>query len=127
MIKKIFILSLFLLSFLYAKIDDNKVISKANSLNKQILVYITSKNCFYCMKMNKDVFSQEEVKNAISKNYIFVKVDVFEDKLPFSLQKKYKKITPSFFILDKNGTYQNSVIGSWSKKDFLEILKENIK
>lgn len=127
MIKKIFILSLFLLSFLYAKIDDNKVISKANSLNKQIFVYVTSKNCFYCMKMNKDVFSKEEVKNAISKDYIFVKVDVFEDKLPFSLQKKYKKITPSFFILDKNGTYQNSVIGSWNKEDFLEILKENVK
>ncbi|WP_128998314.1 thioredoxin family protein [Malaciobacter molluscorum] len=125
--KKILLLSLLFLSFLYAKIDDNEVISKANNLNKQILVYVFSKNCYYCMKMDKEVFAEKEVQNAINKNYILLKVDAFKDKLPFSLQKKYKKITPSFFILDKNGKYQNSIIGSWTKKDFLEILKENLK
>ncbi|RXJ84029.1 thioredoxin family protein [Arcobacter sp. CECT 8985] len=126
MIQKILILIMLSCCLSFANINENKIISKAKLSNKQILVYAKSQECIYCKRMDKNVFSLKEVQNAIDKNYIFVKVDVFKEKLPFNLKKHYKKITPSFFILDKNGKYLNSVIGSWNKKDFLEIINENV-
>ena len=66
-------------------------------------------------------------KYQIDENYIYMKVDVDETKLPFELQKVYKQITPTFFILSKDGTYIKQYPGSWTKSDFLEILKENLK
>ena len=66
-----------------------------------------------------------EVKDEIEKDYIFVKVDMDESLLPFDLQKVYKKITPSFFFVSKEGAFITQYPGSWTKSDFLEILKEN--
>ena len=77
--------------------------------------------------MDKEVLSLAEVKKKIDENYVYMKVDVDETKLPFELQKVYKQITPTFFILAKDGTYIKQYPGSWTKSDFLEILKENLK
>lgn len=91
------------------------------------MVYATSKSCFFCKRMDRDVLSLNEIKKEIDKNYIFVKNDMDESSLPFSLQKEYKKITPSFFVLSKEGIFEKQYPGAWVKNDFLEILKENIK
>mgnify|MGYP000650300371 FL=1 len=56
-----------------------------------------------------------------------MKIDVDETKLPFELRNVYKNITPSFFIVSKEGNYIKQYPGSWTKSDFLEILKENLK
>ena len=77
--------------------------------------------------MDRDVLNLEEVKKQMEKNYIFIKNDMDESLLPFDLQKVYKKITPSFFILSKEGVFEKQYPGSWTKSDFLEILKENVK
>lgn len=108
-------------------INEKDILKKAINENKKVIVYATSKSCFFCKKMNKDVLSLEEVKKEIDKNYIFVGNDVDENTLPFGLEKEYKKMTPTFFILSKDGNYQKQYPGAWVKKDFLEILKENIK
>ena len=125
MIKK-FLVLLLLFSFnLYAN-NENSILSKAKIENKKILVYVTSKYCFYCKKMDSEVLSLDEIKDKISKNFVYLKVDTQENKLPFNLQKEYKKITPSFFFLDKNGKFLKQYPGSWTKEDFILILKENI-
>ena len=107
--------------------DENLVLQKAQKENKKIIVYATSKSCFFCKKMDKEVLGLAEVKKKIDENYVYKKVDVDETKLPFSLQEVYKQITPTFFIVSKDGTYIKQYPGSWTKSDFLEILKENIK
>lgn len=107
--------------------DETEMLKKAQNENKKILVYATSKSCFFCKKMDKEVLSLDDVKNEINKNFVYMKVDVDETKLPFSLQEVYKQITPTFFVLSKDGTYIKQYPGSWTKSDFLEILKENIK
>ena len=107
--------------------DETSIIKKAQKQNKLIMVYATSKTCYFCKKMEKEVLNFEDVKNKINKNYIFMKIDVDEVKLPFELQKVYKEITPTFFIVSKDGVYLKQYTGSWVKSDFLEILKENIK
>jgi thiol-disulfide isomerase/thioredoxin len=100
---------------------------EAKKENKLILIEATSKNCHYCRKMDREVLDLDDVKKEISKNYIFAKVNVSEYKLPFDLHKHYKNFTPTFFVVDSNKKLLQIYPGSWSKSDFLQILKENIK
>lgn len=110
-----------------SNLDENKIVLKAQKSNKLIMVYATASDCYFCKKMEKNVLSHKDIEDKIDENYIFVKVDVNEKGLPFNLQKEYKRITPSFFVLDKNGKFITQYPGSWTKSDFIEILKENMK
>ena len=107
--------------------DETLILEKAQKQNKKIIVYATSKSCYFCKKMDRDVLNLMEIKNKIDENYVYMKIDVDETKLPFELRNVYKNITPSFFIVSKEGNYIKQYPGSWTKSDFLEILKENIK
>jgi thioredoxin-related protein len=107
--------------------NELEILKKAKIENKKIIVYATSKSCYFCKRMDKEVLSLDNVQEEINKNYIYIKNDVDESSLPFDLQKVYKKITPTFFILSKDGKFIKQYPGSWTKSDFLEILGENIK
>ena len=127
------ILFLLLPIFIFAKtiiLDDNfnenQILQFAKKSKKLILVEATSKYCYYCIKMDRNVFNKLDIQKKIDKNYIFIKVYVDDYKLPFNLEKYYKHITPSFFILDSNKNLLSSYPGSWSKEDFEIILDELI-
>jgi len=105
----------------------SQIIEQAKMENKLIIIEAMSETCHYCKKMKKEVLSKQNVQKAINKNFIFVEVDVDKTKLPFGLEKAYKKLTPSFFIVNTEEKLLNSYPGSWTTKDFLEILKENGK
>ena len=107
--------------------DEDELLLEAKNQNKKILVYATSKSCHFCKKMDKNVLSLNDVKDEISKDFIFLKVDIEDVKLPFNLAKGYRGMTPTFFALSDEGQLQNKYPGSWNKKDFLLILKENKK
>lgn len=107
--------------------DEDEIILNAQKDNKLIMVYATSQDCYFCRKMEKNVLSHNDIKKQIDKNYIYIKVDVEKMGLPFNLVEKYKKITPSFFVLDSDGKFITQYPGSWTKSDFKEILQENIK
>jgi thioredoxin-related protein len=77
--------------------------------------------------MDREVLGLPDIKKQIDKNFIYIKNDMDESTLPFGLQKVYKKITPTFFIVSKEGKYIKQYPGSWTKSDFQEILKENLK
>ena len=104
----------------------DSILKLAQKENKLIIIEAMSKTCHYCKKMEKDVLSKSDIRSVIDKDFIFLKVDVDDTELPLGLMKHYKKITPSFFIVDKNGKLKNSYPGSWNKKDFKEIMKENL-
>lgn len=106
--------------------DEKKVLEKASKEGKNILVYTTSETCYYCKKMDKEVFSLEEVQQVMNKDYIFVKVDVDYSSIPFGLKKYFKGMTPTFFVLTSAGELINTYPGSWNKTDFLKILGENL-
>jgi thiol-disulfide isomerase/thioredoxin len=105
----------------------DKIKKQAKDENKLIIIEAMSETCHFCKKMKKEVFSKKDVQEAIDKNFIFVEVDVDKTKLPFDLEKSYQKITPSFFVVTDKEKLLNSYPGSWTKEDFLEILKENEK
>ena len=105
--------------------DENLLLKEANTNNKKLLVYATSKSCHFCKKMDKEVLSLEDVKDEIAKDFVFLKVDVEDVSLPFDLKKTYRGMTPTFFALNSKGKLENKYPGSWNKSDFLLILKEN--
>lgn len=107
--------------------NESKILKKAKEENKQIIVYATSKTCYFCKRMDKEVLSLDDIQKVINENYIYIKNDMDESSLPFDLQKVYKKITPTFFIVSKDGEFIKQYPGSWTKSDFFEILKENLK
>ncbi len=119
-------ISVFTCSTLLADYDSSKaLLSQAKKQNKIILIEAMSKNCHFCTTMEKEVFSQKNVKDNLSKNFIFVVIDIENKKLPFGLDKDYKGFTPSFFMIDSTGKLKNEYPGAWTEEDFIEILNEN--
>lgn len=107
-------------------IDETSIINKAKDGNKNILVYTTSETCYFCKKMDKEVFALKDVQDTMNKDFIFVKVDVDFAKIPFNLKKHFKGMTPTFFVLTSDAQLISIYPGSWNKSDFLKILKENL-
>ena len=107
--------------------NEEELLKEAKKQQKRILIYATAKTCHFCKKMDKEVLSLSDVKNEIKKDFILLKVDIEDSSLPFNLAKNYRGMTPTFFAINNDGKLQNKYPGSWSKKDFLLILKENSK
>lgn len=97
-------------------------ISKQN--NKPIMLKLTADNCKYCIKMDKEVLSDNEVKLLIDANFITVNINVDKEVLPLNLSRT---ITPTFIFVDKNEKITSKLPGSWSKQDFIDLLNNRIK
>ena len=106
-------------SLVYKPYDD--AIKQAKKEQKIVVIAASSTHCRYCEKMDREVFSDEDVVAALSKDFVAVKVNVSNDKLPLNLQAK---MTPAFFFVNAEGKVIKTIPGSWNKVDFLEILKE---
>ena len=109
----------------YSKEEEQNILTKAKNENKKIIVYATSSSCYFCKKMDKEVFADNEIKKLLEKNYIFIEIDMDKSSLPFDLQKEYKRVTPSFFFVNNNKNLLTQYPGAWKKNDFIDILKEN--
>jgi len=120
-------LFLFILSttLLFSSSIENKLTIQAQKENKLIMIEVTSKYCYYCKKMDNNVFTDKTVLSILNKYYIFDKIYIDKEKLPFNLKENFSGMTPTFFILTKDGTFLKEIKGSWSKSDFIEILNSN--
>jgi thioredoxin-related protein len=49
-------------------------LTEAKETNKPILMYITQDGCAWCLKMEKEVFSDFSLQNSFNKNFICAKV-----------------------------------------------------
>lgn len=107
---------------LFAANIDKTLTTQAQKAHKMILIEATSEYCGYCVKMKKEVLSDKEVKEVISKKYIFKEIMVGSQKLPFALEDEFGGMTPTFFILDANGKLLKQIPGSWNKSDFLDFI-----
>jgi thioredoxin-related protein len=101
-----------------------KALKVAKEKNKIILIKLSRENCHFCEKMDREVFSDEEVIEAMNKDFTVVSLDIGKEALPLNLKKG---MTPTFIFVNKNEKIMAKIPGSWTKKDFLEILKEAVK
>jgi thioredoxin-related protein len=99
----------------------DKALEKAEKEDKIIMIKVMSKECHFCRKMDAEVMIEEEVVQALEKDFVSVEIDVSTTTLPWGLKVD---MTPSFIFIDKTGKVISNVPGSWKKKDFLEILEE---
>ncbi len=105
--------------------DEKAILAEAKRQHKRLIIEAESEYCHYCKTMKKKVIDAPDVSRILSRDFLLVSVDVGHSKLPFGLQKVYRRITPSFFFLDSDGKLINHYPGSWNRHDFLQILEEN--
>ena len=119
-------------SFFILNKDDNvkqknmtysKAVEMAQNSNKLIMIKLTADHCKYCIKMDKEVMVDKDVKKLLSQNFITVNVNVDKEKIPLGIKRT---ITPTFVFIDKNQNIVSKIPGSWNKRDFIDLLKVRI-
>ncbi|MCO4845155.1 MAG: thioredoxin family protein [Sulfurovum sp.] len=98
-----------------------KALEKAKKEHKIIMLKVMSKDCHFCRKMEREVMIDDEVQNAIEKDFIPVAIDISRTQLPLGLKTE---LTPSFIFIDENANILMNLPGAWGTMDFLEILRE---
>jgi thioredoxin-related protein len=102
------------------------ILTKARNESKRIIIEAVSDNCEWCERMRREVIHTPEVQQLLQSGYVFADVNVDKHPLPYNLKKKFKQITPTFFILESDGTFVARYPGSWKREDFIKILKNNV-
>jgi thioredoxin-related protein len=93
---------------------------KAKKENKIVLVegYIIS--CRGCIKMDREVFVEDEVKKALDKDFVLVKQNVLAKKLPLGLESLG---TPAFYFFTNDGKHLiDGLQGTGNVEEFLDML-----
>ncbi|CAA6814325.1 MAG: Unknown protein [uncultured Sulfurovum sp.] len=96
-------------------------LSKVN--NKLIMLKLTADNCKYCVKMDNEVFTDNEVNAFVSENFIPVTINVDKEEIPLEINQT---ITPTFVFINQEGKVVSKLPGSWNKKDFMDLLRNRI-
>ncbi len=102
----------------YLPYDEALRIAKIEQ--KMIMIKMTAEYCHYCKKMDIEVMEEPEIVEALKKDFVSVEIDVEMDEIPLELRKM---MTPSFVFVTNNEDVVSIVPGSWTKEDFLGLLK----
>lgn len=102
------------------------ILAEAQANNKRIIIEASSNDCHWCEIMKKEVIDTPEVQALIQDGYVMADVNVDKHPLPFDLKNKFKQITPTFFILESDGTFVARYPGSMQKRDFVRVLQEQL-
>lgn len=90
--------------------DEKAILEKAKKENKKIIVYATSKSCFFCKRMDRDVLNLEEVKKQMEKNYIFIKM-IWMNLYYLLIYKRFiKKLHQVFLFFQRMVFLKNSIL-----------------
>jgi len=97
-----------------------EALAKAKKENKIVLIEGYIPFCRGCIKMDREVFVEEEVKEALNKGFVVVKKNVLIEKLPLGLKSLG---TPSFYFIDNKGKEViDALQGIGTVDEFLEML-----
>jgi thioredoxin-related protein len=108
----------------------DKAMKQANAEARLLFVYFGRYGCGYCDKTNKEAFSDAEVKQRYSENYVLAYVDSESGKrmsLPSGeritereLGTRYDAfVTPVFSFMSPDGNVVYRLIGVQSKDDLI--------
>jgi len=94
----------------------------AKESNKIVMVEGFIPYCRGCIKMDREVFVDRRVKEALDRDFVVTRVNVLTQKLPLGLKSLG---TPSFYFITNDGKKViDKVVGTGSVEDFLELLAD---
>ena len=97
-------------------------LKKAKKENKIVMIEGYIPFCRGCMKMDREVFVEDKVKDALNKDFVVVKKNVLLEKLPLSLKSLG---TPSFYFITNDGKRViDKIQGTGNVEEFLELLED---
>ncbi len=105
--------------------DDglSTALQKSKSEKKPVLLFLYAEWCAHCNKMKKEVFTNPEVVNFISKNFVATAVDA-EKGEGVLLKKKYSATAyPSFVVMDADAKTLYGFVGELTAEAFLSEAK----
>ncbi len=95
-------------------------LQKAKKQNKEVMMMYSAKWCPECNYMKEVVFKDKKVSKYIQKNFIFLSLDIQNDKLPKGFD--YVGI-PTFFFIKDNAKLSDKIIGGDRADRFLKKLR----
>ncbi len=100
--------------------DHSDALKKAKAENKPLLLYFYSDYCTYCEAMDRNVLSDKDIKKALARDVVYLKVNVDEKR---ETAARYNiRGYPTTYLLDPAGKRIAIIPGYMSKKDFSKIL-----
>ncbi|WP_417889120.1 thioredoxin family protein [Xanthomarina gelatinilytica] len=104
-------------------IDNMEYAQKlANNSDKNIMVFFTAEWCSPCRIMKREVFADQEVKNAMDAKVVSIEINI-DDPNAEALVKQYNiGATPTTIFIDTEGNVINYAVGKVGKAKFLEML-----
>jgi thioredoxin-related protein len=79
---------------------SDKTFARAAAQNKLVFVYVKSKTCSWCAKMNNETFSSPGIISLINKKFIPVSVDVVSDAAIAS--RLHTNGTPTLIVINSS-------------------------
>jgi len=104
--------------------DYETAIKKAKEQNKSIFIMVSSPTCPECNYMKKNVFTKDEVKNFINKNFISYQFNIDDKNIPKQMQ--FWGI-PRFYFSKDGKNVDNEVMGGLKSDKFIAFIKESQK
>lgn len=97
--------------------DLNQAMQEAKTTNKSIFVDFYADWCTYCREMDDVTYTDPQVKEKLTHNYVLVKVDVDKNS---DISSKYQAYSlPTMIILDSNGNQLKRIIGYQTPEQLL--------
>jgi len=96
-------------------------LNQAKKENKPLVLYLNTKNCYYCVAMEKTTLADKDIEAILKKDFVFVMADVEKRS---DLLKTYPiRGTPTSVFLDPSGKRLLSIPGYIGKSDFKMTLE----
>ena len=100
--------------------DYNSAMKKAKEQNKEIFVMVSAPTCPECNYMKKNVFTNDEVKNYINKNFISYQFNIDDKNIPEQMQ--FWGI-PRFYLSKDGKNVYKKVMGGLKTEKFMTFIK----
>lgn len=103
--------------------DFDAALIEAKKAKKEVLLFVSKKECAECMEVFVNVFNDKEVQEKVEIKYIAVVV-FFEHKNSYPIELFYTQTFPTlFFVSSKDESYlQKPLRGYFTKEELLKSL-----
>ncbi len=94
------------------ELDYEDALGEAQSREQLVLAYLYTDWCSYCKKMDSETFRDSELIDAMSDNYVWLRLNAETQEDGVRLQRKFGiRAYPCTIIMDQNGAELDRIEG----------------